>query len=417
MDDPKPQEQSQQPEPDNGGQPPLARDGPKGKRPTKLAKGHLKSQTPEVGNDAEAEPESRWQLLNRFLQLVKRHAAEIMAICAILALLGPIVALVVKGFFFSPAGSDKVVTTAGPLSVIPQVKRTGVETWGALIEMPDNGGKIVYGIRLENTASQPITGVVARATLPTLFTLVAGKCRYGINQVPLTPCSGSLVAEDGVQLPDLQPGDWIHLVFVAEVSEDVPGNRYIAALRVASDQTGEIDKSAEVKVPATIAEEAVRGLFSQTEGEVEFWNGKPEMAPRSKRLLIAQWQELALEHAHSFAQVPGGQSVGLADLFYEHTYEGQVVELQTRISGRPWTLSRKGRVVKQSYEVEVAGESPRLRCYTWREASHLLKEGDEVDIKAIPIAWSPPGSGDELTMGVCPAARVVQSGDRQGSGH
>jgi hypothetical protein len=220
-----------------------------------------------------------------------------------------------------------------------------------------------------------------------------------------------------VQLPNLQPGDWIHLVFAAEISKDVTGNHYSAALRVASDQTGEINKSAEVKVPETLAEEAVRGLFSKTESEVEFWNGNPDIAPRSKRLLIAKWPEFTLEHAHSYAQIPGGRSASLADLFYEHLHEGQVVEVQARISGRPWNLSRNSRVVKQSYEVQVGKESAHLRCYTPRPANHLLKDGDELEVKAIPIAWSPAGSGVELTMAVCPAVRVVREGNHLSSGY
>ena len=84
-----------------------------------------------------------------------------------------------------------------------------------------------------------------------------------------------------------------------------------------------------------------------------------------------------------------------------------MVEVRAHIFGRPWKLSRKGRVVKQSYEVAIAGESARLRCYTWRSADYLLEEGDEVEIKVIPIAWSPHGE-DELTLAVCPAARVLQ---------
>jgi hypothetical protein len=331
-----------------------------------------------------------------------------MAICAILALVLPTVGWMIKGVFWSGGPADVVTSTTGPLSVVPQVKRTGVQTWGALVEMPDDGGLVVFGIRLENTASQPVTGVVARATIPPFATLVAGRCRYGLNEAVITPCAGSLLGNDGVRLPSLQPGDWIHIVFVAEVSSDVPGNHYTTALRVASDQTGEINKRVVVNVPATIAEEAVRSLFSTTESEVEFWGGLPQMAPRSKRLLIAQWPELTLEHAHSFARVPGGRSAGLADLFYERIYEGQVVEVRARISGRPWNLAREGGVVKQSYEVEAPGESARLRCYTSRPVGHLLEAGDEVEIKTIPIAWSPPGSGDELTMAVCPAVQVVQ---------
>jgi hypothetical protein len=390
MDDPKPQDHPQHPDHPNGEE-------------------HAQAESTDLD-----EPTCRFPLLVRMLRGIRKYATEIMALCAILAVLTPIIAPLIKGATPVPEPPDEtVVLVASPLNFTAQVKRTGVQTWGSLVVMPEDGGAVVFGMRLENTGPAPITGLVARATLPTFFNLVAGACRYGVDHTAETACEGSVLDDAGVTLPDLRPGSWLHLVFVATISSDAPGSTYPAALRVTSDQTGEVKKNTEVQVAATEAEKAVRGLFSQTEDEIGFWGGPPKMAPRSKRLLIAQQPEFTLEHTHGYTRIPGGRSVKLADLFYEHFLEGQVVEVRARIVGRPWDLSRKNAIVKQSYEVRAKGEGPRLRCYTPRPVDQLLEEGDEIEIKAIPIAWSPPGSGTELTMAVCPAARVVKRDDQR----
>jgi hypothetical protein len=184
------------------------------------------------------------------------------------------------------------------------------------------------------------------------------------------------------------------------------GNGYVTEVKVPPGQTGETGTGTIVIVPASPAEEAVRALFSQTEGEVDFWNGNPVMAPLSKHLLIRQWPEFTLDHAHSFNALPDGPALSLSDLFYERVDEGRVVDAFGHVSGRPWNLASKHGVMKQSYEVETSGEAARLRCYTPRSVNHLLEEDDELEIKVISIAWSPPGSDEELTMAVCPAVRI-----------
>jgi hypothetical protein len=390
VDDPEPQEQSPQPKSQGPGGQSEDRRGPNG-----------------VAGDDSADAECRSLVLGRLMRWLRRHALEIMAGCAILALLSPVAVVFIQAALLPPAESGQSTPTGSLLNVVPQVRRVGVDTWGALVAVPGDGAYVAFGMRLESTGAQPITGLVARATLPPQFTFANGKCRYGLNHPATTGCTEALLSEDGIQLPDLQPGDWLHIVFLAEIAQDVPGNEYVTALRVASDQTGEIYKSAAVEVPETTAEAAVRGLFSQVEGEVEFWNGKPSIADRSRRFLILGWSQFTLEHAHAFEAVPGGPPVNLGDLFYERANEGHVVELKGRVSGRPWNLAREDGVMKQSYEVEARGQTARLRCYTARPVRNLLGEGDEVEIKAIPIAWSPPGSDDELTMAVCPAVRIV----------
>jgi len=298
---------------------------------------------------------------------------------------------------------------ADRLSLVPQVKRSGVHTWGTLVEMPSEGGEVILGVRVENVGTTTLTGVVAEAVLPTVLQVGQEGCRYGVDRPPLATCAGSLMGAEGVRLPDLQPGDWEEVSFAATLEADVPGDRYVAELKVLSDQTGLIVGTVTVDVPATRAEQAVRALFAHTsEGELEFWGGSPELAPRSKRLLIAQWPVFTQEHAHSFSAVHGGHPADLSQLFYEHTLEGRVVTVTGRISTRLWNLSSHDDTVKQSYELSAGVSGPVLRCYTPRPAGHLLHPGEEVEVKAVPIAWSPPGGERRpTTLAVCPAARQI----------
>jgi len=325
----------------------------------------------------------------------------------VVTLIGPVLVAVLFPAPMPPEAPGAVEL----LRFVPQVKPRGGETWASVAEVQHRDRRVVVGMRLENPASRPVTGLVGRANLPAAF-LPHGRCRYGLNQLAITPCQGSPYRDSGIPLPTLQPGDWLHLVFEAEVPADIPGSLYVIELSIGSNQTGEMKKKAEVKVPATVAEEAVRDLFFQTESEKGFWHGQPEMAPRSKRLLIRRWPDLALEKIYEFDQVPAGRLVSLADLFYDHTHEGRVVRLKGRVTGPPSAFPKSDQVVKQSFEVAAPdGEGARLRCYTWRPADHLLRRGEELEIKATPIAWSPPGGEDRLTMAVCPGVRVVGMAD------
>ncbi len=357
--------------------------------------------------------ECRWPRLGRPLRWLRRHDREILAICA---LLGIVVAVVVPiGVALLRPAPPESNRTYELVRMVPRVKRQGDETWGNVVQMEDQaqGGRVAVGMRVENPGFRPLTGLVGRASLPVAL-LPNGRCRYGINQPATTSCPGSPLVEGGVRLPTLQPQDWVLLVFEAEVPAGVPGHLYAIGLSISSDQAEEIKKTTSVEVPSTVAESTVRGLFAQTESETEFWHGEPEMAGRSKHFLIRRWPDMALERAHRFAQMPRGRVISLSDLFYDHTHEGRVVEVRGRIAGHPSAFQKDAHVVKQSYEVAVSGEDPKLRCYTWRPADHLLGEGDRLKIKLIPIAWTPNGSGEELTMGVCLSARVIRSDHHRG---
>lgn len=390
---------------------------PKRKPKRKEIRAEAQAGNPEAERERnEPDVECRFPRLKRPLRWIRRHHIELGLFLALFAILAAFTGQVFLAVLFPAPKPPDAPGAVELVRFVPQVKRSGAATWANAAEMQDQDSRIVVGMRIENPASQPITGLVGRARLPAVF-LPNGRCRYGINQLAITPCQGSPYVEGGIPLPALQSGDWLHLVFEAEVPADIPGSLYVIDLSVSSNQTGEIRKVAEVKVSTTVAEETVRDLFGQTESEEEFWEGKPEMAPRSKRLLIRRWPELALEKVHRVGEMPRGQLVSLADLFYDHTHEGRVVRLKGRITGPPSAFPNKSaRVVKQSYEVGATGERPRLRCYTWRPADHLLRKGDELRIKVIPIAWSPQGGKDELTMGVCPAVRITRSSDRERGG-
>jgi hypothetical protein len=296
------------------------------------------------------------------------------------------------------------------LTVISKVKQAGVQAWSDYAEVPSGGGRIIYGLRIENAGQKTVENLVVRADLPEYASVVPGACRYGIDQVASIPCPGAPAAE-GAQFPELESGGWLHLVLVGEVSTEVPGGHYLAMLTVTSDQTDEVRRQAEVKIPATPAEEAVRGLYRATEEDAnDSWDGVPTMAPRSKRLLIDQWPDLSLERSHGFGDVPGGPLVSLSRPYYDHRLEGRVVELRASIVGPPGEFSMSPGLVKQGLEIGVLGGPAQAQCYTVRSSDRLLHRGDSLEIKAIPIAWGivgRAGRAEETTMLACPAVHHV----------
>jgi hypothetical protein len=347
------------------------------------------------------------------LRWIREHPAETGAICAVLAVAISVLSLMLQGVSILGVGLKEAtsegigVSSDSPrLTVIGKVKQGGVQTWGDYAEIPSGGGKIVYGLRIENTGQKTVDNLVVRADLPEYVSVVPGSCRYGMEQVAAIPCPGTPVAE-GAQFPELEAGGWMHLILVAKVSTEVPGGRYPTTLTVTSDQTDEIRRQVEVKIPATPAEEAVRGLYRATEGDAnDFWDGAPTMAPRSKRLLIGQWPDLSLERGHGFDDVPSGPLVSLSRLYYDHRLEGRVVELHASIIGPPGEFSMGPGLVKQSLEIGVLRGPARAQCYTVRSSEQLLHYGDRLEIKAIPIAWGiveRAGRAEETTMVVCPA--------------
>jgi hypothetical protein len=296
------------------------------------------------------------------------------------------------------------------LSFVPQVKRKGVRPWGEVVEMPEEGGRILLGLRAQPTTSETISGLTVHLTVPAQATLVPGSCRYGLDGPATTPIPTS-IANEGVELPDLGFNDWGHLVCAADVSGEAHGGRYKAKFSVISNQTIGADGSVTIKVPATSAEEAVRGLYSTTEEEPRLWGGEPEMGPKSKRLLISQWHAYTLEHGHRFAAIPAEKEVSVADLPYEHTLDGRIAELRAKVMARPGEYPAGAGMVKESVELGLPGDAARLICYVPRPANHLVTEGEVLRVKAVLIAWSPRSSagGEALTMGVCPAVEVDRS--------
>jgi hypothetical protein len=329
------------------------------------------------------------------LRWISEHPAETGAICAVLAVAISVLSLMLQGVSILGVGL-KEATSEGigasgdspRLTVVGKVKQGGVQTWGDYAEVPSGGGKIVYGLRIENTNQKTVENLVVRTDLPEYVSVVPGSCRYGMEEVAAVPCPGTPVAE-GAQFPELEPGGWLHLILVAEVSTEVPGGRYPAMLTVTSDQTDEIRRQVEVKIPATPAEEAVRGLYRATEGDAnDFWDGLPTMALRSKRLLIGRWSDLSLERGHGFDDVPSGPLVSLSRLYYDHRLEGRVVELRASIVGPPGEFSMRPGLVKQSLEIGIPGGPAQAQCYTVRSSNQLLHYGERLEVKAVPIAWA-----------------------------
>ncbi len=353
------------------------------------------------------------------LRWIRDHPAETGAICAALAVIISVFSLLLQGVKDIGLGlkdatseSDGISAARPHLTVIGKVKQSGKRTWSDHLEMANGGGWIVYGLRVENSGQKTVDNLVARADLPEHVTAAPGSCWYGIDRVAATPCPAMPVTE-GVRFAKLEPGSWFHLVFTAAVSPRFRGGRYRAMLTVSSDQTDEIHREVEVKVPATAAEDAVRGLYRATGAEANgFWDGAPVMAPRSKRFLIERWAELGLERSHRFDRLPRGPLVSLSRLHHDHRLEGRVVELKASIIGPPSEFSLGPGLVKQKLEVGVAGEPERAWCYTVRSAERLLRYGDNLEIKGVPIAWGAVDGARkaaEATMMACPAIHLLRA--------
>ncbi len=304
-------------------------------------------------------------------------------------------------------GGGGFIGTRKPVNFVGQVKRRGFQVWGGLVVMPDDGGPVRFGLRIEDVGPQALTGLGVHIVLPDVVSLDPAQCRYGVGGPADARLPGSLL-DEWVELPELDSQQWLHVVCTGYVSADARGGQYEATLELTSDQGGEEVKTVTIEEPATEAESAVEGLFAVAEDERSLWAGEPEMAPGSKRLLIAQWPEFTLAHAHSFGQMPDLPRVRLSDLFYDHTLDGQVVELKGRVLERPRQYPADPGMVKESLELGAPEDEGRLICYTTRREDDLIREGSEVSVKAVLIARSRPSAreSEELAMAVCPAMRV-----------
>lgn len=423
MDDLNPQEQSRQPKSKTGDKEERRKaDAPEPVLPR--GEEHQASlsedQEEPTGSTTDANKKGKkvhWAACRAVYSFLKRHSAVIQSAGVPVLILIGFVTLLIAVVTLIKSSDGKSEPSEDQLSLLPQVKQSGVNTWGPEIEMSSGGGIVLFGIRVENVGSRPVTDIVIRATLSSFLTEKPEKCRYGVERAATLPCKGDPLGKSGLTLPELKPGSYAEVVFVGELAEDAPRSRYGAEMVVSSGRTPEVRNEAVIKVPATEAENAVRSLFSQTEeGEPQFWEGTPIVAQKSKRLLINQWPEFTLEKVHAFKKVPGGHDVSVSGLFFDHTLEGELLLIQGVISGHPSSLSQRGDAVKQSYEVVGRRNRPSLVCYTPRPADQLLHAGEEIELKAIPIAWSPSGTTRKATMAVCPAVRVARSvGSHQGS--
>jgi hypothetical protein len=297
--------------------------------------------------------------------------------------------------------------------VVARAKLPGIDFWSGKLRILPRHGRVRFKIRVENTGSERLTGLVAEAELAEPLTVVPGKCWLRGKQ-----CPGSLL-EAGVPLPDLEPGKWATVVFSANVPSSIYGATFSARLRVTSDQKGDSD-TAEIVVSATDAEEKVRPFVREVEAELSTGGKAAMVAKRSKRLLLGQWPTVTLEHPHRFGQIKQfrdeieARRIRVDDLNFERWLQGQVVSLRGVVLGRPVNDQPDDEdVVRQRVELGTPGGSTRLRCYIPRKPDHLFGRGDELEVKAVIVAWGPEGSSNaDLTVAICPAARAVRRSRR-----
>src|SRR5436305_6096641 len=324
---------------------------------------------------------------------VRRWGSLAMLVIVATGVLVSFGAAIYQGFAAGPGGAPGPVPES-LLSFVPQVKREGVRPWGEMVEMPEEGGRILLGFRAEATTSESISGLTVHIETPAQVTLAPGGCRYGLDRPATMPIPSS-IEDEGVELPELRYRDWVHLVCPAEVSREAHSGRYKVKFSVISNQTKGAVGLVAIEVPATSAEKAVRGLYSTAEAESKLWGGEPELGKRSKRLLISQWHAYTLEHGHRFAAIPAEKDVRLTDLAYEHTLDGRVTELRAKVMARPGDYPAASGMVKESLELGLPGDAARLGCYLPRPGNHRVTEGEVLRVKAVLIAWSPQSSAGD----------------------
>jgi hypothetical protein len=356
---------------------------------------------------------SIWDEALRFVGKYDRLLAHLLTLAALLLTAIGLYVAYDAGRGAGPGASTRPpeveLAPSGPVSVSAQAKSPGVNFWSGSLRILPRHGRIRLRLRVENTGARPLTGLSGGAELAEPLVALHGKCWHRSR-----PCRGSLL-ESGVPLPDLQPGEWTAVVFSADVPSDIRGATYTVRLKVSSDQKGEESDTAEIVVSASDAEEEVRPFVAEVEGTLAVGGDFVEVAQRSKRLLLGQWPALTLEHPRSFEQIRqfrsriGGRPITVDDLNYERWLEGQVVRLRVRVLERPVDDHVDEHVIRQRVELGSPGGVTRLRCYIPRRRDHLLARGDEVEVKAVIVAWGPEGSPySDLTVAVCPAARVLR---------
>jgi hypothetical protein len=97
------------------------------------------------------------------LRWVREHPAETGAICAVLAVAISVLSLMLQGVSILGAGlkeaTSEGIGTSGDSprqTVIGKVKLGGSETWGDYTEISRGGGRIVYGLRIENAGQKTV---------------------------------------------------------------------------------------------------------------------------------------------------------------------------------------------------------------------------------------------------------------------
>lgn len=350
-----------------------------------------------------------WRLTRNAAGRLRREPGPVVA-AAIPVVAGLVViltfALTLLGI--GPFVQQKPVS-APDLSLEAKFREVGDSVW------TDNGwltsgNRIEYGVFIRNNGDGAATDLLARIALPANVHVEAGSCRFRWEGRKAS-CVGE-IAGGGLLFPTLEGGANLDIVLIGEVDPGRPGGRLPATAVLNSNETPETTEAVDVYLEESPAERAVREIYrGQAEDDREFWAGQPLFASRSKRLLIERWRRLDPDRAHSFTAVPGGPLVSLARLWHDRRLDGRVVELDAYVSTHPSSYRRKGRpgLVVQSFAVGVGDSDYRGWCFATRRRRRLLRFGDRVWVRAVPIAWGSSHRNDggyrSMTLLVCPAIR------------
>lgn len=356
--------------------------------------------------------------IKRLSYWLRDNEAPITAICAILTVL--LVALATGLAFFGTGSSDGATETHAepakpPLTAIGQAREVGGHVWGDRVELPDEGGRVDLGLRVHNNGSRPITNVAVRIPVPDPVDLVAGSCRLGVDAVADQACRGA-VAGEGTVVGELPPQGGLHIVLTGEVAPRVPGGKLAIVASVGSDETEELSAEVEIVISPSPLEEVVRALFRKA-GEVERLAEPLEEATLSKRVLVERWPDLGLAPDREFGEMPEGSSVGLLRLYYDRRFDGKVVEIRAQILSPPLMLPAPGGAVAQSMEIGSPEGGVKGWCFTVRSPDDLLREGDWVEVKALPIGWGGLESSPRpvpVTLLACSAVQLLGDGELLG---
>ena len=353
---------------------------------------------------------------------LRDNTALITIVCTLIMVMLVALQTATQGLAFlgvgSSGGSREIATTERgepPLTAIGQAREVGDWVWGSRVELSDEGGRVDLGLRVHNNGSRPIANVAVRIPVPDPVDLVPGSCRLGVDAVADQACKGAIAGE-GTVVGELPPQGGLHIVLTGEVAPRVPGGKLAVVASVGSDETEELSTEVEIVVSPSPLEEVVRALLRKA-GEVERLEEPLEEATRSKHMLIERWPDLGLAPDREFGEMPEGRPVRLLRLYYDRRFDGEVVEIRAQILSPPLLLPAPGGAVAQSMEIGSPEGGAKGWCFTVRSPGELLRKGDWVEVKALPLGWGGLESMPRpvpVTLLACSAMQLLGHGELLG---